>query len=87
MPLSSFHLRGIQPEVMALLKSEAKKLNLSVNALIQTYIEKGLGVNQQVKKTIYHDLDHLAGTWSSADAKSYEKNTQYFEQIDEELWK
>jgi hypothetical protein len=83
----NFNLRGIKPEVMALLKREAKKLNVSVNSLIHDYIEKELGFSQKVKKTTYHDLDHLAGTWSAEDEKNFEKNSKYFEQIDEELWK
>lgn len=87
MSLHNFNLRSIEPEIMILLKREAKKKNLSVNALIRNYIESCLGINQEEIKTIHHDLDHLAGSWSSADAKIFEKNTKYFEQIDEELWK
>ncbi len=84
MSASNFNLRGIPSEVMIVLKREAKRLSTSVNLLILKMIERGLGFKHE--RTTYHDLDHLAGTWSSAEQKAFEKNTRYFEQIDKELW-
>ena len=84
MAASNFNLRGIPSEVMVLLKREAKRLQTSVNILILKMIERGLGFT--CEKPVYHDLDHLAGSWSSAEEKTFEENTQYFEQIDKELW-
>jgi len=69
---------------MALLKREARRLHTSVNSLVLKMIERGLGVT--CEKTVYTDLDHLAGSWSSLDEKMFKENTQYFEQIDKELW-
>lgn len=34
----------------------------------------------------YHDLDHLANSWSSEEEKLFQENTEFFEQIDKELW-
>jgi len=84
MSTSNFNLRGISADVMVLLKREAKRLHTSVNVLILKMIERGLGFTAE--KPIYNDLDHLAGSWSSADEKTFENNTEYFEQIDKELW-
>lgn len=81
----NFNLRGIPPDVMLLLKREAKRLHTSVNALVLKMIERGLGFSHE--KQIYHDLDHLAGSWSAIDEKKFKENTQIFEQIDEDLWK
>lgn len=80
----NFNLRGIPTEVMTLLKQEAKRLRISVNILILKMIERGLGFS--CKKLTYHDLDHLAGTWSSAEEKTFEDNSKHFEKIDKELW-
>lgn len=33
----------------------------------------------------YNDLDHLAGTWSEAEAREFEEYVAPFEQIDEEI--
>jgi hypothetical protein len=84
MSASNFNLRGIPAEVMDLLKREAKRLHTSVNSLVLKMIERGLGVT--CEKPTYHDLDHLAGSWSAADAKAFKENTQPFEQIDKDLW-
>lgn len=80
----NFNLRGIPIEVMNLLKLEAKKMHTSVNILILQMIERGLGFTR--KKTMYHDLDHLAGTWSKEEVKNFQKNTNYFEKIDKDMW-
>ncbi len=40
MSSSNFNLRSISPELMLLLKREAKKLDISVNMLILKLIEK-----------------------------------------------
>lgn len=89
MSTSNFNLRGISPDLMCWLKQDAKILKLSVNALILKLIEGGLGVSRAVNRPIYHDLDHLAGTWSSAEVNEFNANINYFEQIDadEEFWK
>ena len=70
---------------MVQLKKEAKRLHTSVNGLVLKMIEQGLGFS--CEKIAYHDLDHLAGTWSAAEEKMFKENTSAFEQIDKELWK
>jgi len=75
--MSNFILRNIPTDLLVQLKREAKRLNISVNALILQMIKRGFGVTG--KKIVYHDLDHLAGSWSSTDEKNFEENTQYFQ--------
>ena len=85
MSASNFNLRGIPSEIMTQLKREAKRLHTSVNTLVLKMIERGLGFT--CERVAHHDLDHLAGSWSSAEAKQFKETTQSFEQIDRELWK
>ncbi|MBF8263909.1 MAG: hypothetical protein HW387_1574 [Parachlamydiales bacterium] len=85
MAVSNFNLRGIPTEVMILLKREAKRLNTSVNGLVLKMIERGLGFTRE--KPVHHDLDRLAGSWSSTEEKIFKDHTQSFEHIDKELWK
>lgn len=85
MAASNFNLRGVSGEAMESLKREAERLHISVNTLMLQIIEKGVGVRSERRS--YHELDHLAGTWSAKEMKLFEENTQIFEQIDEELWK
>lgn len=82
----NFNLRGISPEVMALLKKDAEDNKTSVNLIIIKFIEQGIGYAPKGKRKVYHDLDHLAGTWSEQDAQDFEKNIRSFESIDKELW-
>jgi hypothetical protein len=82
--ISNFNLRGVPSEVMELLKKEAKRLHTSVNTLVLKMIEQRLGFT--CERYVYHDLDHLAGSWSAAEEKTFKENTQSFEQIDKDLW-
>lgn len=84
MAVSNFNLRGIPSDVMDTLKKEAKRLRMSVNALALKMIERSLGLSNE--KFIHHDLDNLAGSWSSEEEKIFNKNTKSFEKIDKEMW-
>lgn len=84
MASSNFHLRGLSSEVLQLLKKEADKLHMSVNAFLIRMIETGLGIHPT--KNLHHDLDSLAGTWSPEEAEEFSRHTQDFEKIDKELW-
>ncbi len=84
MSASNFNLRGIPSDIMDLLKRESKRLHTSVNSLILKMIENGLGFSK--KATVFHDLDHLAGTWTTSEVDRFEENTRFFEKIDKDLW-
>ncbi len=86
MASSNFNLRDIPADVMIVLKKEAKRLQTSVNSLILKLLQKGLGVSGEIVKPVYHDLDHLAGSWSTQDCKQFEEKTKAFERIEKELW-
>lgn len=85
MSTSNFNLRGVPSELMVLLKQEAKRLRVSVNALVLQMIERALGFT--CERILYHDLDRLAGSWPLREEKVFQENTQPFEQIDKGLWK
>jgi len=69
---------------MNTLKKEAKRLRMSVNALVLKMLEQGSSLFHE--KFVYHDLDHLAGSWSSNEEKAFKKDTKSFEKIDKEMW-
>lgn len=82
----NFNLRGIASEVMSLLKSKADAEVISINTLILKLIEEGIGYSFALRRPLYHELDSLAGTWSSKDAAEFNADTSHFEQIDKEIW-
>lgn len=86
MSTSNFNLRNVAPEVMLFLKKEAINRKISVNSLILQIIEQSMGITHRVKRTVFHDLDDLAGTWSHEDKKTFDEKTKSFEKIDKELW-
>ena len=86
MSAPNFNLRNIAPNVMLLLKKKAAQQKVSVNSLILQILEQDLGVAHPTKKAVFHDLDYLAGTWSSEDKKTFDDNIKTLETIDKELW-
>lgn len=86
MSASNFNLRNVAPDVMSLLKKEANKQKISVNSLILHILEQGLGMTHRAKRPVFHDLDHLAGTWNAKDKEIFDDQIKSFENIDEELW-
>jgi hypothetical protein len=86
MSTTNFNLRGMDSNIMTILKQSSEKQGMSVNALILKCIEKALGYSYKINRPIYQDLDHLAGTWTEKDVKVFNENTAYFEKVDEDLW-
>jgi hypothetical protein len=85
--MKTITIRGIEPGLDRVIKSRAKQNNLSVNQWILQALKKVTGMGKESVFKKYHDLDALAGGWSKEEAKAFEKNTQIFEKIDEEVWK
>ncbi len=85
--MKTITIRGIEPGLDRVIKSRAKQNNLSVNQWILQALKKvtGMGKESVFKKN--HDLDALAGGWSKEEANAFQKNTQIFEKIDEDVWK
>ncbi|TVM03639.1 MAG: antitoxin [Candidatus Brocadia sp. WS118] len=85
--MATMTIRGIDNEIAKLLKERARNEGTSVNALLLKMVKESLGIEKKRRMKIYHDLDHLAGTWSEKDLKEFQKNVEDFENIDKENWK
>jgi len=81
-------IRGIPPEVEKAIRNESKRKKLSLNKAIIHLLEKTIAVQKKrvAKRASYHDLDHLSGVWSRAEAKEFERNLRDQRQIDEDIW-
>ncbi|NOY65289.1 MAG: antitoxin [Nitrospirae bacterium] len=84
--MASITVRGIDEELRKLLKESATREGLSLNAYLLKMIKESLGVEKRKRSRRYHDLDHLAGTWSEKDFKAFEEAVKDFERIDSEIW-
>lgn len=85
--MKTITIRGIDPELDRVIKTQAQQNNLSVNQWIVQALKKVTGTGKEPVFRKHHDLDALAGGWSKEEAKEFARNTRIFERIDEELWK
>ncbi|MDZ7659449.1 hypothetical protein [Fodinibius sp.] len=86
--MKTISIRGLDEETAAKLKDEAKRKNLSVNALVLDLVRRGIGLKPaSERRRVYHDLDHLAGSWSQEEAAQFLESIQCFEEVDKELWR
>ncbi len=85
--MATMTIRGIDDEVAKLLKDQANSEGISVNALLLKMVKESLGIEKKRRTKIYHDLDHLAGTWNEKDLKEFQKNVEYLEKVDKKIWK
>ena len=85
--MSTMTLRGIDEKTAAALKDKARHEGTSANAVALRLLRQTLGLEKPRRNAIHNDLDHLAGTWSAADAADFSNATAPFEAIDENLWR
>ena len=75
----------LERRIRALARAEGISANQAAVRILKRGV--GLGPGQQVEPGIGDRLDHLAGTWSEADALEFDEAVSAFEAIDEELWR
>jgi hypothetical protein len=86
--MKTISVRGVDEETAAKLKDEARRKNLSINALVLDLIRRGIGLKPAShRRQIHHDLDHLAGTWSEEEAREFLESIRIFEEVDKEQWR
>ena len=74
--------------VVERLRCEAQRRGVDVSAVAREILQEGLGpLSRPAKGQVCHDLDALAGTWSSDEAEAFLSAVAGFEQLDEDLWK
>jgi hypothetical protein len=79
-------IRGIDPELDNKIKEKSRKSGESINKLILRLLRSSLGLGEKEVFPVYHDLDHLAGTWTEEDEKEFQKHIAGLEEIDKEMW-
>jgi hypothetical protein len=85
--MKTITVRGVDPELDRAIKSRAEGDNISVNQWVLKILKKATGMEKEPLFRKHHDLDELAGGWTKEDAAAFQKNTQIFERIDEDVWK
>jgi plasmid stability protein len=85
--MGAMTIRGLDDMTINALKERAKREGTSINAALVKILKKELGIEKKKHTVVYHDLDHLAGTWDKKEYQEFLKNIEDFEKIDEKMWK
>jgi hypothetical protein len=83
-------LRKIPVEVEKRVKAEAERKGVSLNKAFLSLLEQSAEISpksRKKKKSVYHDLDHLAGKWSISEAEAFNRNLQSQRKREVGLWK
>ncbi len=59
---------------------------LTLNERLELFDPKKHGGEVMAVEHI-HELDSMAGTWTTDDANAFAKSNKFFEEIDKDLWK
>ena len=79
-------LRNLPPALEQKLRKRAKQRGVSMNKAVIGVLEEAFGLAKK-PRTVYHDLDHLAGTWTKEEADEFDAALRKIRVIDPELWK
>lgn len=83
-PLTITHL---DTATTAWIEQEAQRRGMSVEDVVRHLIYRGLEVERrQAQQQRYHDLDLLAGTWSTEEVDEFRHAIADLNQIDPTLW-
>jgi plasmid stability protein len=77
-------IRNVPDELANALEKEKKRQGKSLNQTAINLLRQSLGVGAG---RYNNGLAKLAGTWTRKDLTTFEKDTEIFEHIDDELWK
>jgi hypothetical protein len=78
-------IRGVDSKLHHDLKAEAERRGLSINRYVLSVLRGVLGGDSRNQRASvqYHDLDHLAGTWTQRDGAEFERQLAAQRGIDE----
>ncbi len=81
-------IRGVGTDLHNALKHEARRRAVSMNRLVLSILREAVGLGDGIEKSEmeFHDLDHLAGTWTQREFEEFEEQLLLQRSVDEELW-
>ena len=85
--MNQLTVRGFDDVLSASVRHLAKREGISLNQAALKLLRKGAGLTDGKADTIGSSLDHLIGTWTSAEAEELDSALEEFETIDESAWK
>jgi len=80
-------LRNLPPELARIIRQRATDKRTSVNKAVIGLLEESAGIGKKKGRSLHHDLDMLAGSWTKEEAAAFEKSLAKQRAIDLDLWK
>jgi hypothetical protein len=83
--MTAITLRNLPPKLREVIRRRSVADGLSLNKTVIRMLEEAAG-QRGTGRELHHDLDHLAGTWSEAEAVEFEAALAEQRSVDPELW-
>jgi hypothetical protein len=83
MKSTQYTVRGVSRNLDDRVREEARRYDVSVNAMLLDALARGLGAGAEPVEN--NDMDDLAGTWIEDDA--FDEAVAAFQSVDEALWR
>ncbi len=81
-------LRNLPPELARIIRQKADENRTSLNKAVISLLEERAGIRgKKQDKSLHHDLDALAGSWTKEETSTFEKALAQQRAIDPDLWK
>lgn len=84
--MKTITLRNLPKEVAGAVSRKARKEGISLAKAVIRLLEEAAGIRRKTE-VLHHDLDSLAGSWTPAQAATFEKALREQRKVDPELWK
>jgi TRAP-type C4-dicarboxylate transport system substrate-binding protein len=85
--MNAITLRNIPPEIQKAIRSKARQKRISANKAVIEMLQERVGMLEGRSKTVHHDLDELAGSWSASEATIFAKTVRQMRTLDRDLWR
>ena len=87
--MKAITLRNLPPELAKTIRQKAGEQGTSINKAVINLLEEGTGIRDKRngKKSLHHDLDSLAGSWTREEAEEFDKSLASQRTIDPDLWR
>ena len=85
--MKAITLRNLPDEVARAIRKKAETEGTSLNKATIALLEQSIpGTGKKSKRTLHHDFDKFAGTWTKEEAEEFDKALAELRQIDPEVW-
>lgn len=85
-PPKAITLRNLPEPVARAVRERAARYRVSLNRSVIQLLEDAVGATRKPAVEVHHDLDHLIGCWTAAQARAAERALAKQRRIDPEMW-